>query len=80
MAQSLDLFLKNMAKHSKDNQSTPPDPSTKKDSVTSTFSAATSDQGRYGGEDTGELNNDTGDNTDKLPKDLKTTRQERPIN
>ena len=53
-------------KKKEDRQETPPDSSEKKDGVTSTFSAATGEPGRYGGEDLQETNGSIGTKEDMV--------------
>lgn len=44
----------------------PPDTSIKKEGVTSTFSAATGEPGKYGGEDIEDVKSSTGSDEDKI--------------
>lgn len=45
---------------------TPPDATNKKEGVTSSFSTATGDPGKYAGEDISDMEGDTGSDEDKL--------------
>jgi hypothetical protein len=63
-----DLHDKNLSSEAEERREnvTPPDTSRKKEGVTSTFSAATGDAGKYSGEDISDVEGDTGDDQDKV--------------